>query len=411
MRFLLQVASKPSKGLTAPSITTNSATVKAAASTTANANETVKAWGQKCSPNCGCTLRFESELDPTQNNLILSTTYHAKTILTTSTKNSDNGNGNGNETISLDLLTTTKGRPIMKKCSCKTLNSLAQKVTETLPGMPLAKAQNTLEFTGVRSSTAFRYMVLKEHGLLRTNNHHTSSNNGKRSAFADIMKEIDDKEGRCYDLVEEALVACLKGYMPQPRPAQKMKSNNTAATATVRSSHEDFQRDIYDLDNNDDDDKDSPNNIISDLNPLRFVQAAKKRSGQVFHTTADSSNNLPNYDPHAVSKFSFPSRSESSSSSGSDNIMPPFHFMNDSTTTSSSRSSIRSSSSSSSSPPSHLTSETLSQIKMEIESMQQEDLEHNSEHNSTFSIFDWVSYVDQMQHRGSDKNEDNEAMV
>jgi hypothetical protein len=38
----------------------------------------IQAWGQQCSPNCGCTVRFETTIDPTDHYQITSASYHAK---------------------------------------------------------------------------------------------------------------------------------------------------------------------------------------------------------------------------------------------------------------------------------------------------------------------------------------------
>ncbi len=113
-------------------------------------NTAARTWGQHCSPNCGCVLRFETSLDPNNNNQILSASYDAKTIMTKVTPTED-----GTSTF-LKPVRTEKGRPLLKECTCPTVHKLAHAMTEILPGHTLSQAQNQVEFMGVRSSPAFR---------------------------------------------------------------------------------------------------------------------------------------------------------------------------------------------------------------------------------------------------------------
>jgi hypothetical protein len=262
MRFLLNKASATlSKRVPYQPIVTDIMVNK-----TSDRKEKVQAWGQQCSPNCGCAIRFNADIDPKNRNRITMATYHAKTIITTESKSI-----NGQITLR-PLLTQSRdeggnGRPMLKECSCNTLHVLAKSITEFLPQLTLSQAQNQVEFSGLRSSTAFRYSVLKRHNLLKKD-------------IKIVNDEIHhEQEGRCFDLVEEALVACLKGHIPRPRPYAKNSQRKTR-----KSSNE--------------------------LNPLRFVEAAKKRAEDL----SRSHLNPPQHsDIETLSKSS---------------SMPPFHLMN-----------------------------------------------------------------------------------
>ncbi len=111
---------------------------------------TARTWGQHCSPNCGCVVRFETHLDPGNNNQILSASYDAKTIMTKVIASED-----GSSTF-LKPVRTEKGRPLLKECTCPTVHKLSKAMTEILPGHTLSQAQNQVEFMGIRSSPAFR---------------------------------------------------------------------------------------------------------------------------------------------------------------------------------------------------------------------------------------------------------------
>jgi hypothetical protein len=65
-------------------------------------------------------------------------------------------------------------------------------VTEYLPNKNALTFGSSMEFAGVRSSPAFRHTVLEKQGLPTTDTH-------------------------CFDVVEEALTAMVKGHMPKPR--------------------------------------------------------------------------------------------------------------------------------------------------------------------------------------------------
>ena len=173
--------------------------------TTHNAGPaTAKVWGQQCSLKCGCVVRFELDVD--DQNVVQSSQYHAKTIMSSQT---DNGklqpqktwsrhdpSRNGNTIRSRQP--QQQGQVLLKECNCETLHSLASQVVQHMPGKTLAELRNQLEFTGTRSSLAFQHAVLRTHGLAETDAH-------------------------CFDVMEDSLVSLLKGYMPQPRRRKYLK--------------------------------------------------------------------------------------------------------------------------------------------------------------------------------------------
>lgn len=147
----------------------------------------VQIWGQQCSPSCGCVVRFEATLDPVSNTFT-SASYHAKSVLVSAIVNS-----NKDHTGSLQPARTIRNnRPMFRPCSCDSLHQLASRVTDYLPDKNALTFGSSMEFAGVRSSPAFRHTVLEKQGLPTTDTH-------------------------CFDVVEEALTAMVKGHMPKPR--------------------------------------------------------------------------------------------------------------------------------------------------------------------------------------------------
>jgi len=286
--------------------------------------EIVQTWGQQCSPNCGCALRFNADIDTKNQNRIATVTYHAKTVITTASTSTDG------KTILQPLLTQSgdaggKGRPMLKECSCSTLHVLAKSITEELTRLTLSQAQNQLEFSGMRSSTAFRYSVLKKYNLL----------NKKGKIVNDNIHH--EHEGKCFDLVEEALVACIKGYTLRPRPSNAYMNDSIQYPKSLPKENVEF-------------DESSRN----DINPLRFVQAAKKRAETLSHTHEEAP--LYDYDDN-FSKTS---------------SMPPFHFMNGMHPT---------------------TNESEENESEETESSPK--VQDDTNDTSALSVPDWVSYVDE----------------
>jgi hypothetical protein len=195
MRFLLHPVKRPlaslqkdikSKGGAAGSlrpvvVNRSPMTVVSPLATTLDHNHVSKAWGQQCSQDCGCAVRFEIRIDLSSRK-ILGASYQAKTVIATPNK----------EGRLEPVYTTRTGRPMFKSCSCHTVHHLANKITHYLPDQTLDQARSTIEYSTSRSSSAFRHAVLADHGLPRTDTH-------------------------CFDLVEEAFTAMIKGHMPKKR--------------------------------------------------------------------------------------------------------------------------------------------------------------------------------------------------
>mmetsp|Transcript_46347 Transcript_46347/g.69011 ORF Transcript_46347/g.69011 Transcript_46347/m.69011 type:complete len:366 (-) Transcript_46347:128-1225(-) len=215
MRFLLKVAQNTSKkskpttpvvavasGKTYPTSWSASSNKQLAEDPSSTAASTKKAWGQQCSPNCGCVLRFEAQVssdDPQQR--VLKASYHAKQVVT--------------HCVDGQLVpvhtNTRKGRqPLMTDCQCDSLHTLATQVVKKLTDAPSwSRISNSLEVTGLRSSLALQHAILRTHDL-----------NPK-------------KDGNCFDLVEEALVRMIR---EQPLPPRKQDDTaNKSFTDVVRA--------------------------------------------------------------------------------------------------------------------------------------------------------------------------------
>lgn len=204
MRFLLHAAAKSSRLTTAKKASESvaSAAVSAASSDVLQSSSSTdphqqapsrrlqKTWGQQCSPQCGCVVRFETTTDPTTNRIIHAD-YHAKSLLPSPSSNDSTAGTGGILTTSRDDGISTP-RPILVNCNCSALHSLSSSIVAHLPGQSPNAVRNTAEFASVRSSPSFRRAVLVEQGLSRTNTN-------------------------CYDVVEEAFLACVRGYMVKPR--------------------------------------------------------------------------------------------------------------------------------------------------------------------------------------------------
>lgn len=139
-----------------------------------------KSWGQQCSPACGCVVRFEATVDPSTQ-VILSATYHAKSVVSVEKDGQLH-----------PLRTTRTNKPMMKDCKCKTVHTLANDIISYVTSKNLDSVRNMSEFSGNRSSTAFRHAVLVENQLPRTDTH-------------------------CFDVLEEAYSALIKGFIPRGR--------------------------------------------------------------------------------------------------------------------------------------------------------------------------------------------------
>jgi hypothetical protein len=81
---------------------------------------------------------------------------------------------------------------MMKDCKCKTIHTLANDIISYVTSRNLDSVRNMSEFSSTRSSPAFRHAVLVENQLPRTDTH-------------------------CFDVLEEAYTAMIKGFMPRGR--------------------------------------------------------------------------------------------------------------------------------------------------------------------------------------------------
>ena len=152
-------------------------------------------WGQQCSPNCGCVVRFQATVHP-ETHRYESIDYVARRVITC------HSSGRG------PTLQTAKGRPMLKDCNCGTLHHLAAQATHHLQGKTTSQAMNMLEFHSTRSSASFRKTALAVQGLPPT-------------------------DTGCYDVMEEALTAMVKGYMPPFRQEAMVLTNSDHPRVTL----------------------------------------------------------------------------------------------------------------------------------------------------------------------------------
>ena len=195
-----------------------------------SSNVAARAWGQQCSPNCGCVLRFEVQLSPQTNTTasptVVDANYHAKRVMTTR----DAG-------ASLKPLLTSHAShpssPILTSCTCSTLHQLAQQVVEHLPGKSLDTLKNETDsgVVGARSSVAFRHTVLKESILPiekekeeKKWSTRRQNNINKSNQFSETQKHF-----HCYDLVEEAVLSLLH----ERQIAARKESNAECFSPTI----------------------------------------------------------------------------------------------------------------------------------------------------------------------------------
>jgi len=222
MRFLLY--SKP-KNATTCSISKKIATQKCLETSSASPHFSTpvikkdkplsKAWGQKCAPDCGCIIRFETTID-TSSNQILSATMHTKSLVKDSLNNP---------------LMTSKNRPMLKKCDCYTLNNLGKQVTAYLPNKKFEDIRNMTEFEGVRSSDAFRHAVLQN----IASNESSARPLLLRKHLSKNSKRMTSRE-KCYDIMEDAFLAMIRGHMPSPRKTNNMQTIRCKNESTFYSS-------------------------------------------------------------------------------------------------------------------------------------------------------------------------------
>lgn len=136
-------------------------------------------WGQHYSHESGFVLRFDSQISQGCGT-ITDCKYTAKALV--------------RDSKNFPLYTMSPGkikRPLFKQCDNNTLNYLAATVSRFCTGRKLSSVLNLSEFSGIRSSPAFRYSVLRRHGL------------------------DPDVELANYDLVEASFLAMIKSLQPR----------------------------------------------------------------------------------------------------------------------------------------------------------------------------------------------------
>lgn len=146
-----------------------------------------KAWGQQCSSTCGCVVRFEAVLNDDDKGTLNYVSYHAQKLVAIPTQEPRN------DRSKRQLLLTTKGRPMFQESSCRTLHHLSSATIQYMMKLgSIEKFKSTVEFQHIRSSPAFCRSVLEAQNLPNTDTH-------------------------CVDVIEEAVTALCKGYLPFPR--------------------------------------------------------------------------------------------------------------------------------------------------------------------------------------------------
>ena len=259
MRFLLKTTTAASRAAASAARDANKLLSKNNAHNAitehATTNITGKAWGQHCSPNCGCVLRFELELSNSNVSPALSTTetvaaatYHAKRVMVTKSTNSSENDENRTSSSSSSstlkpLLTSesssTSQRPILTSCTCTTLHELAQQVVNHLPGRTLQQLRNDTELgvVGARSSMAFRHTVLRENVLpvLSERKGRSWKKFGEMSSKVEQQQQQPNEDGsssngggihemnstqhhgHCFDLVEDSFLSMIHERSMPPR--------------------------------------------------------------------------------------------------------------------------------------------------------------------------------------------------
>lgn len=175
---------------------------------TANATENKmikQIWGQQCNENCGCIIQFQCHIDM-KSQRIIDISYIAKTLLTTSFVEEKNRNAINQQEKKLQqlrsqkqpraIVTTTKGRPMLRQCHCTTVHTISNMIVQYVLQHQLRYDQlynHIGNFSSMRSSTSFRDTVLRTHSHLNNHTRH------------------------CYDMIEDAITAMMKGYIPLSR--------------------------------------------------------------------------------------------------------------------------------------------------------------------------------------------------
>jgi len=124
---------------------------------------------------------------------------------------------------------------MLQKCECETLNTLGNLAAAYLPNKKLDDIRNMTEFEGVRSSIGFRHAVLKRiQGNEKPQQKLPVRFSLDKSMYQN-SKPIVARE-MCYDIMEEAFFAMVRGHMPSPRKTKKLQGANDLKNATYYAS-------------------------------------------------------------------------------------------------------------------------------------------------------------------------------
>ncbi len=205
---------------------------------TASTISTTKKWGQQCGVTCGCVVRFEIELD--QNDRVISAEYTAKKIITTTipipmippttTTLKENNDSTSTDSTGKQHVQHQHMRPVFTNrtkrlqyvsCQCSTLHTLCLQSIQYFINRPIYQLLNVHEFPSARSSSAFRDTILSSipihHPKQEMNLSHSKQ---PPSSSRSVRRRNNLRHYHCFDLVEDAITALLKGYIPPPRPHQ-----------------------------------------------------------------------------------------------------------------------------------------------------------------------------------------------
>jgi hypothetical protein len=179
-----------------------------------------KRWGQQCGVSCGCVLRLEIELDDKER--VVTALATTKRILVQANNSRKEGQQEPHTQLH-PLLTLHRQRPQCTSPSpCRALQTLVSAVVQYMPGRYLWQLQNYHEYSShMRSSGAFCRTVL-DHMLSSAAapcapslSQRPSNNNSPPPS--NLSSTTMSLYTPCFDLVEDALTALLKGYIAAAR--------------------------------------------------------------------------------------------------------------------------------------------------------------------------------------------------
>jgi hypothetical protein len=226
MRFLISsaLATKPKlinhrAGLIPPPLTEASSALPTTVHVSSGDDATTvkKKWGQQCGISCSCVVRFEINLD--DRDRVVSAEYTAQRVLMTSVnsrKDKEQHKNSKNSKRVQPFMTNRTGRLQSIPSNCKALHQLSASAVSYFVNRPLWQIMNYHEFQHSRSSKAFRQTVLKAQKLT-LNDTQMDSPLTPKAHIDKKTKQQPANHNHCFDLVEDAITALLKGYVPQPR--------------------------------------------------------------------------------------------------------------------------------------------------------------------------------------------------